>query len=71
MLILELEEKGRFRIWSEENACYVLENSTIYAVTNFFRQQAIMRADMALKQYVLEATAQGVCPPRTAVAVAP
>ena len=65
MLKLELEKSGCWRIWSEENACYVLENSNIIGVTNFFRQQAIMRADIAVKQFVQEAQDLGVCPRRS------
>ncbi len=65
MLKLELESCGnKYRIWSEENDCYVLREGTELAVINYFRQQSVVRADIAVEQYVKEAKIQGICPPR-------
>lgn len=56
MMVIELESEGeRFRVWSEENGMYLLRNSTKTAVQNFFRQQAIMRADAAFVEMLREA----------------
>jgi len=70
MLKVEIEtDKKTWRVWSEEHNSYLLRESTIIAVTNFFRQQAIMRADMALKELVAEARKAGVLPPRNPLPV--
>ena len=65
MLRIELEKgEGRYRVWSEEHGYYVLRQSTQHAVMNFYRQQAIMRADSASLQFLEEAKSAGVCPLR-------
>ena len=65
MMIVELEsEEGRLRIWSEENGFYLLRDATRTSVQNFFRQQAIMRADTAFAELTRAAIDRGVQPLR-------
>lgn len=65
MLRTELEkDEGRFRVWSDENNKYVLRHSTGLEVMAYYREVAMLRADMATEQFIADAVQLGCQPLR-------
>lgn len=65
MLRIEQEEdEDRFRVWSDENNRYMLRQSTIPAVMDYYRKVAVIRADYAASQFIADARQVGCQPLR-------